>query len=481
MWLALAACGEDGETGAGGAGDVPEEEARPDVLGSLPGAPVEWAACGAVECATLQVPLDNDVPGGEMISIAINRVRANPQVEYLGVIFINPGGPGLPGRAVVEQAAQFFAARYPDFDIIGFDPRGTGGSSPLRCVIDQNPALSFAEGGVPAAIAAYASLNTRCREAVGPIIDHVGTNEVVQDIEYIRQALAQDEINFWGVSFGTRLGAAYAQAFPERVRALVLDAPLAPRADYVEFVDAQYDALLRAQSELFAACSSGELTCPAEPEAAFDRLIEQATAMGIDEAVLNSWVLYLSTYAGRAFLAQILSADPATALGPTMGMTQPTDPGVMDLLANANVATNFSAHCTDNLTPPLDMAEAEALMASFRERSEVFLTNGVPALACSGWAVERDPVPELAFTPSTPPLVIAGLHDNLTPSVFGEELAQSLGGARLLLSDHYGHSVTTNGGLCTSLALRRYLVNLELPEEGTTCPAPTAEAAPPAP
>jgi pimeloyl-ACP methyl ester carboxylesterase len=164
-----------------------------------------------------------------------------------------------------------------------------------------------------------------------------------------------------------------------------------------------------------------------------------------------------------------------------MGMMQPNDPGVMQLLASANIATNFSAHCTDDVNPPLDTAEAEALMASFRARSEVFLTNGVPALVCSGWAVAPDPVPELVFTPSTPPLVIGGLHDSLTPSVFAEELAQTLGGSRLLLSDHYGHSVTSNGGACAGLALRRYLAELTLPDEGTTCPAPTAEAVPPAP
>jgi pimeloyl-ACP methyl ester carboxylesterase len=197
--------------------------------------------------------------------------------------------------------------------------------------------------------------------------------------------------------------------------------------------------------------------------------------------LLGSWALYLTTYAGRDFLAQILAVDPAVALGPTMGMMQPNDPGVMQLIASANIATNYSAHCTDNATPPLETAEAEALMASFRARSEVFLTNGVPALVCSGWAVERDPVPELVFTPRTPPLVIAGLHDSLTPRVLAEELVLTLGGSRLLLSDHYGHSVTSNGGPCAGLALRRYLTDLTLPDEGTTCPAPTAEAAAPAP
>jgi pimeloyl-ACP methyl ester carboxylesterase len=466
LGLAFVACGDEAEAPDAVSGGEQAEQAG----ATRPADPLAWTPCGATECATLQVPLDRDVPDGETITIAINRSRADDDVPYRGLIIYNPGGPGLPGRATIEASAVLLRDFLPGFDVVGFDARGTGGSTPVPCTIDVDPARVYAEAGVGAAIATYGELGSLCAEGSGALLDHLGSQEVVRDIDHIRSALGHEVINFWGVSYGTRLGALYAQTFPQHTRALVLDAPMAPRADYVELVDGQFDALLLAQAAFFDACAAGELSCPAEPEAAFEQLLAAADEQeGLRDLVVRVWALSLSSPFGRQSLAQLLTSG-GMDVEPAMGAV--IDPGVMSLLSTLNLATNFSVHCADDATPPLDAAQGEALMASFLERSSVFVTQGVPALACAGWPGAPDPVPALAFEASVPPLVIAGSQDSLTPLAWGEEMAGALGGSRLVVSEHYGHGALAFGGPCIGSVFRSYLEDLTLPPAGTRCPAP---------
>ncbi|MFF4773388.1 alpha/beta hydrolase [Microtetraspora fusca] len=256
-------------TGAGGAGAtsartrtaMPEaitwracEEARPatgalgQTLGRIgdAGAHVtrrvagqRQAPVGEVECGTLRVPLDYAVPEGQQISLALNRIKGTAPRDgnHLGVMLVNPGGPGASGRSLATFVAgslpRDVAARY---DVIGFDPRGVGASEPALSCVD--PGRFFAPprlDNVPRDAAEERALVGRAREyadACGNrwawFLPHLTTENSARDMDAIRSALGEDKISYLGYSYGTYLGAVYATLFPQRVRRLVLDSVVDP-------------------------------------------------------------------------------------------------------------------------------------------------------------------------------------------------------------------------------------------------------------
>jgi pimeloyl-ACP methyl ester carboxylesterase len=429
-----------------------------------------WRPCGSVEgveCARVRVPLDYDRPGAATIEIAINRARALTP-ESRGVVFLNPGGPGAAGKPLLENSARALRALLPGFDFIGFDPRGTGESAPLRCPLDVDVVGSL-NAGVPVLVESLRVASEACADRNGALFHLLGTNQVVADVDRIRLALGVEEINFFGISYGTRIGAQYALAYPEHARAIVLDAPVATVADITAQTQAQFDALLQVHAQFFSDCAAGILSCPPEPRAVFDAIVASQPTEQSRGAFLGNWQQLLSFPPGREILAQLLTQ---VASGQVMGTPEMPVMAPVNVLAGINAFANLSTNCADNAVPPPVGAEAEALVASFRERAPEFPNQVLPALTCSGWAVRPDPVPALDFTPRVPPLVIGGSADSLTPLQWAVDTAAQLPGASLLLSEHYGHSALIYGTECVFDFVREYLENLTPVPEGATCPAP---------
>jgi pimeloyl-ACP methyl ester carboxylesterase len=434
---------------------------------------IVWRPCGELECAEVLVPLDPSDPAGEQLPIALNRRAPAPGTPNLGVLLFNPGGPGASGKAYVANTPAF--GELP-FDVIGFDPRGVGDSRALDCTLPDSVALFEAEG-VGAVVAAHRAAGERCREATGPLFDHLSTNAVVADIEQIRIALGVEKINFYGVSYGTRIGAAYAQRHPERVRALVLDAPMPPTADLPELVDVQFDALLSSHQALIAGCEQGQLPCPVEAAELFEKVVGAFEQVGLRDGFLGLWAAQLITPPGRDMLTTILTQAAlstqdeiaqALAAGPMMPMMSAPMLGVPDIVAS----TNVTVHCSDSSVDPPSESEAEAMMASFEARSARFARFGLPALSCMGWPAARDPLPPITSSLSTPTLILAGVADRLTPLPLAQELHAAVPASGLLVSEHYGHGALIFGGECVETVFGHYLGSLELPLEGTVCPAP---------
>ena len=191
--------------------------------------PIEWSPCGFdVECGLLEVPLDHADPTGPTIEIAVSRIPATDPDQRRGVLLLNPGGPGAGGLGLRLPLAQ---ERY---DQIGFDPRGTGDSTPLPC--SQEAAMAVELLASPPRTSderqawtdAAAAFEASCRTGDPDLFDHVGTVAVARDMDLIRQALGEDRISFYGASYGTFLGAVYADLFPGRVDKFILDGPLDP-------------------------------------------------------------------------------------------------------------------------------------------------------------------------------------------------------------------------------------------------------------
>ena len=230
-------------------GTPPAQQPPDAALASFYDQRLEWAACGDDECATLTVPLDYDDPGGATIGIHVDRRPADEQDDKVGSLLVNPGGPGEPGSVVAANASGYFRPallRY--FDIVGFDPRGTGRSAPVDCLSDSE--LDAYVAGEPepstpeearAAVRLTRGLGRGCAALSGALASHVSTVEAARDIDVLRAALGERVTSYFGFSYGTELGATYAELFPGRVGRFVLDGAVDPAADPRE------DALVQAE------------------------------------------------------------------------------------------------------------------------------------------------------------------------------------------------------------------------------------------
>lgn len=194
-------------------------------------ASIDWKPCsqdGEVDCATIAVPLDWSRPGGETIDIGLARRTATDPDNRIGSILMDPGGPGGSGVALVKQSSVFTGAVNERFDTIGFDPRGVNSSTQITCDAElAGEALAAMMPGTAAEFDKAVTLSGKfaddCRDRSGPLYDHVDNRHVVKDMEAIRAALGEGKLNYVGYSYGTLMGQQYAETYPDRIRAMVMD------------------------------------------------------------------------------------------------------------------------------------------------------------------------------------------------------------------------------------------------------------------
>ncbi len=190
---------------------------------------LSWQACGDHQCARLEVPLDYAQPRGRTIELALLRVPA--RAERRASLVVNPGGPGAPGTQYAARAESAFRAPILEhYDVVGFDPRGTGSSAPVDCLSDAELDSYLANDPVPdtpeeeaALVGASRQLGRGCVRDDAMLAAHVSTVESARDMDVLRAALGQRRLDYFGASYGTKLGATYAELFPRRVGRLVLD------------------------------------------------------------------------------------------------------------------------------------------------------------------------------------------------------------------------------------------------------------------
>ncbi|MEA2273225.1 MAG: hypothetical protein QOI98_1933, partial [Solirubrobacteraceae bacterium] len=200
--------------------------------------PIAWTSCGGrLQCATLTVPLDYADPTGPKIELSLNKLPARKPDQRIGALLVNPGGPGASGVEFVAGGVDVRQAVLERFDIIGFDPRGVGASTPLPCGdttvptfrhVDSTPDTPEEQAALDAAAKAVA---TDCGANAGDLLAHVGTDDVVRDMDTIRLALGESQINYLGISYGSLLGLRYAQLFPQSARAIAVDGVIDPTQD----------------------------------------------------------------------------------------------------------------------------------------------------------------------------------------------------------------------------------------------------------
>ncbi len=224
--------------------------------------PIEWDDCGSAECAFLEVPLDYSDPGGERIEIYVVRTPASG--DRKGALFVNPGGPGAGGAEYAEVLPYVLPSDISEhFDIVGIDPRGVGGSTPVDCGVEAVELY-----GVDASIdspedeAALLDVSQRyvedCAGKYADLLPHVGTRDVARDMDAVRAAMGDDQLSYLGFSYGTAIGQVYADLFPDRVRSMVLDGVLALGPTGLELADEQAAGFETALDRFVQFCDAAE-------------------------------------------------------------------------------------------------------------------------------------------------------------------------------------------------------------------------------
>lgn len=442
-----------------------------------------WAPCPTplpptLQCATVPVPLDHTAPGGRTIDLALYRAPAqgDPRAR-LGSLFVNPGGPGGTGgdflAFLVEVLPPELRAGY---DLIAFDPRGVGASDGLSCGVGV--AFPYAVAGDPVAEALDTGrrLGAACRAEDAELVAAMGTANVARDLDLARAALGEERLDFLGFSYGTRIGAVYAQLFPARVGRFVLDGAVDPAQSYRTAMIDQMAGFEDALHRFFAACDA-EPGCafagrgPGGTEARFRALYERAVGEGLPVAgraepldvgdLIGGFVGYL--YGGHASFPGLAELFAAADAGDATELALAAEGSTAGALGQY-----FAVICAD-ADATYGRPEANFATWSLRGRAEFFTPAVLEILYCDGFPTAVEPAPGLDAEGLPTALVLGNTHDPATPYAAAVSLHDHWTGSRLITYEGDGHTIAFNGSSCVDEAVVDFLIHGEAAEDGTTC------------
>ena len=470
---------------------------------------LQWKDCtvvaeAPVQCATQTVPLDYDNPHGKTIDIAVGRVPARDQAHRIGSLFFNLGGPGAPAVDFLQAGGvAIFDALNERYDIVGFDPRGTGQSSPsIDCKVNQEtqgpssqPFPTPLDLDLPGLLAKDQRYLRRCVALNGTeILSHVSTADVARDMDVLRKAVGDQKLTYLGFSYGTFLGTTYAALFPNRFRALVLDGPIDADqflSDPLKGSNEQTAAFEREIGRFFRACAANQTACVGfggeDPEDVYDQLVDQANASPIpataytpdprpiDGDDLNAATL-VTMYAkqfwpllavglkaasdGDGSLIRAIVDELFYGRDPDTGAYDPiTDRFVAIYGAEANWPTDVNTY----------VREGDQAWGMF---DHAYFNHGYTELNFGLWpATAQDTYtgPFRVKDSAPTPLVVATTYDPATPYRGALRLVRTLGNARLLTMRGDGHTAYPGNSPCVDAAVNAYLLQGQLPAAGTVC------------
>jgi len=462
---------------------APQAQAHPDTAAP---APIAWKNCGSanyptMECGSLQVPMDHDRPRGRQITIAVSRIR-HTAAESLGPLLVNPGGPGAPGRGpagfVAGSLRPDVAAKY---DVIGFDPRGSGASSPhLDCVPGFNDpvrpdTVPDSASDERANIARAADFAKACGDKYGDFLDHMSTPDHAADMDSIRSALGERRISYFGYSYGTYLGAVYAKLYPSRVKRLVLDSIVDPSAGSIWYgsqlaQDRAFDANLKTYFAWVAKhdATYGLGTNPARVEAGWYSMRAKLEAAPAEGVVGGSEVEDAFAQGGYndAYWAELTAGFAAYI---NHGDTGPLLTAYQDLAAPSpagdNVTSGYLATQCRDAKWPKDWStwhrDAERVYA----RAPFLAWNNVWFnAACAFWPTPGLKPIDVANTKIPPALLLQATNDAATPYAGGVTMHRLLRDSALVVEQGgHNHGISLSGNTCLDDYLNTYLLTGRTP------------------
>ena len=502
--------GSGGSTGSTGA-------SAPKGLESFYHQDLTWTDCTddatgtAFQCATVTVPLDYDHPQGKTITVALKKLpSASPSPR--GSVFLNPGGPGGSGISLIESQAELYKSGdlsevLATYDVIGFDPRGVGQSTPITCWTPEDvQAILAGQAEVPSSpltpgsAADIVSQGSReaaaCEEhtEVPEILDHMDTRSVARDMDVMRALVGDKDLNYLGYSYGTYLGAVYTELFPDNIGRVVLDSAMDPtmaRQDPMEGDAAAGEQSLRTYIESQQGQAGFPLSGTTDEAvaqlAAFldgldaNPLTVSGSGTSLDRTKAVDAIKALVTASPDKWplltegLSQAMNAHDGTTLKTNAesvsGNSAPptTEKQVVEQLRGLKV---FSANRCLDFPDTGNEASWDTALASYHHDYPVFHSTLPQTDAfCHGWGhTSKTKAVDVDVEATNPVLVIGILHDPQTPYPWSHALVSRIRNSHLLSVDMYGH-VATGKNSCATAKIGDYLVNGTLPSDGEVCAA----------
>ncbi|MGI9163978.1 MAG: alpha/beta hydrolase [Mycobacterium sp.] len=469
--------------------------------GSTTAAAVTWGPCEVsggdlprgAQCGELAVPVDYSQPDSDVATLALIRFPATG--KKIGSLVINPGGPGESGVDAAVSILQDIPAEIRErFDLVGFDPRGVGSSTPaISCNSDADddayradPQVDYSPAGIEHIESTEKQFAQRCVDKVGKnFLANVGTVNVARDLDRLREALGDDKLTYLGYSYGTLIGSAYAEAYPDKVRAMILDGAIDPTTDPIQSDIDQAAAFQQAFDDYAADCAKDRDcplgTDPAKAVAVYKDLVDPLVTtpakttdprgLGYGDAVTGTITAMYAPSLWKhltAGLRELTRGRGDTLLDLADSYWDRDEQG---RYTNANDAL-IAINCVDG-PPNTDRAKAADEDKKMREVAPFMsygeFTGNAPLDTCAFWPVPPTSGPHQISAPGLPPvLVVSTTDDPATPYQAGVDLARELGGA-LLTFDGTQHTVVFEGERCVDEFATDYLVNLTAPPVGTRC------------
>lgn len=475
---------------------TPTDERVVDDLQPFYGQVLNWSPCESrMQCATAVAPLDWSDPGGDRIELALVRQPATSS-NRLGSLLVNPGGPGGSGYDFVADSVDYATDErlQAAYDIVGFDPRGVGRSTPVTCyqdpaeldayLYDIYPGDPGSDEWLAAATAASTAFGARCLELTGPLLGTVDTPSAARDLDMLRAALGDETLNYLGYSYGTLLGAEYAELFPDKTGRLALDGAVDPAAGKFEGTRMQAIGFEGALAAFLADCASVD-DCPfagdlddstATIRALLDSL-DASPLAGTDGRELDSGTMFTAiilplynqgTWANlRDLFTTVFEGDATYAFELADSYNNRASDGTY--LTNAKEAF-ISINCLDaagDVSVEQMRAEAEELAAVAPVFGPQMSWGGT---GCANWPEpptrERGPI---VAAGSTDILVIGTTNDPATPYEWAVSLAGTLENGHLVTYDGEGHTAYNKSNACVNDAVDAFLVDGTVPASDPRC------------
>ena len=453
-----------------------------------------WSRCGPNQCARLTVPIDYALPGGETVKLFVLRVPAKNPPKRIGSLLVNPGGPGA-SAADYASAADFIVTKQvrAAYDIVGFDPRGVGKSSPIKCLSDRELESYLGSDPTPddkaeeqqLAVTAKAFAD-KCKANGGPLLGHVSTIEAARDMDILRAALGETKLDFLGQSYGTFLGATYADLFPAKVGKFVLDGVVDPNLTWTQVNEGQAVGFETATRAYVQDCvRKGDCPLGNSLESGMQRLRDFLKALDATPLPLNDpFVKSLTEGWGSLGIAEAMY-DVRFWGELTKALREAFDGSGDSLMALGNKyahRTNrgtyqdnmlqviFPVNCLDR-SESSDLAHYESDAQALSIKAPTwgpFLAWG--SMPCGFWPIPANNAPkEITAAGSGPIVVVGNTRDPATPYKWAQAVASTLENGHLITYDGDGHAAYNRSNSCVNDAVDAYLLAGKVPPAGLRC------------